>query len=65
MTASLPGGKTVTVMGQGLTLDTFIETLEELLTKARKVRPQGVELGTLIKILRDQSMQAELAMIRS
>lgn len=59
-TASLPGGKTVTIVGQGLTLDSFIETLEEVLTKARKVRPQGVELSTFVAMLRDQSLKASL-----
>ena len=46
VTALLGGGRTVTVLGPSLNLEGFIEVLEELLAKARKVRPQGVELGT-------------------
>lgn len=61
-TASLPGGKSVTVVGQGLTLESFIEMLEDVLAKARKVRPQGVELSTFVSMLRDQSLKATLKM---
>ena len=57
VTALLGGGRTVTVLGPSLNLEGFIEVLEELLAKARKVRPQGVELGTFSKMLRDQAMQ--------
>jgi ParB/RepB/Spo0J family partition protein len=57
VTALLSGGRTVTVLGPSLNLEGFIEALEELLNKARKVRPQGVELGTFAKMLRDQAMQ--------
>ncbi len=57
VTALLGGGRTVTVLGPSLNLEGFIELLEELLAKARKVRPQGVELGTFSKMLRDQAMQ--------
>ncbi len=57
VTALLGGGRTVTVLGPSLNLEGFIDLLEELLNKARKVRPQGVELGTFSKMLRDQAMQ--------
>lgn len=57
VTALLSSGRTVTVTGASLNLEGFIEVLEELLAKARKVRPQGVELGTFSKMLRDQAMQ--------
>ncbi len=57
VTAPLTSGRFVTVAGPSLNLEGFIELLEELLAKARKVRPQGVELGTFIKMLRDQAMQ--------
>lgn len=57
VTALLSGGRTVTVTGSSLNLEGFIDLLEELLNKARKVRPQGVELGTFAKMLRDQAMQ--------
>ena len=55
MTAPLGAGRAVTVTCQSLSLDGFIEILEELLGKARKVRTQGVELATFWKMLKDQS----------
>jgi len=57
-TAQLGDGRSVTVVGCSLSLEGFIEILEELLAKARKVRPQGVELGTFCKMLRDQCRTA-------
>lgn len=51
--ADLGCGKSVTVCALGLTLDTFIEVLEELLTRARQARPKGISLATFLKILRD------------
>ncbi len=57
-TAQLGDGRTVTVVGHSLSLEGFIEILEELLGKARKVRPQGVELGTFIAMLKDQCKAA-------
>jgi ParB family chromosome partitioning protein len=57
-TAVLGPGRSVTVACADLTLERFIELIEELLAKARKVRPQGVELSTFVKMLRDQSRTA-------
>ena len=57
VTAALPGGKSVTVVGPALDLESFIEILDEILNQARKVRHKGIELGTLVKMLRDQAMQ--------
>ena len=54
-TAQLGEGRTVTVVGHTLNLEGFIEILEEALAKARKVRPQGVELKTFVKMLKDQA----------
>lgn len=55
VTAILGPGRAVTVCGTGLTLESFIEWLQELLDKARKVRPKGLELDTFLKMLRDQA----------
>lgn len=61
-TASLPGGRTVTVTGTDLDLETFIEALEDVLGKARKERVKGTSLSTFTALLRDQSIQATLTM---
>ncbi len=53
--ASLGGGRSVTVSGAGVSLDVLIGWLEELLSKARKARTQGLELKTFTKMLRDQA----------
>ena len=55
VTAKLGGGRTVSVVGDTLDLEGFIEMLEEVLTKARKARTQGIEVGTFAKMLRDQA----------
>lgn len=54
VTAILEGGRSVTVSGDNLTLESFIEAIESLLTKARRARPQGIGLSTFIKMLKDQ-----------
>ncbi|HEY1066810.1 MAG TPA: ParB/RepB/Spo0J family partition protein [Pirellulales bacterium] len=54
-TAPLTDGRSITVSGQDLTLESFIEAMEELLGKARRARTQGVELATFVKMLRDQA----------
>lgn len=54
VTAFLEGGRSITVSGDNLTLETFIEAIESLLTKARRARPQGIGLSTFIKMLKDQ-----------
>ena len=53
--ASLAGGRSVTVSGAGLSFDSLIGWLEELLAKARKARTQGLELKSFTKMLRDQA----------
>ncbi len=55
ITAVLETGHTVTVTGGGLNLESFIAVLEDLLARARRVRPQGVEVATFIAMLRDQA----------
>ena len=54
--AELGGGRSVTLAGEGLeSIDAMIEILELLLGRARKVRPQGLELGTFLRILKDEA----------
>jgi ParB family chromosome partitioning protein len=54
--AELSGGRSVTVAGTGLdNLDTLIAWIEELLGKARKLRPKGLELATFVRILKDEA----------
>ncbi len=56
VTAKLGGERSITISEQGgLTLERLIQSLEELLSKARKIRSQGVELRTFIKMLADQA----------
>jgi hypothetical protein len=55
VTAKLGVNRAVTVLGESLCLESFIEILEELLGRARKVRSQGVELATFAKMLADQA----------
>jgi ParB family chromosome partitioning protein len=46
----------VTVSSEdALDLESFISTLEEILSKARRARTQGIELSTLTKMIRDQA----------
>ena len=52
--AALGDGRSITVVGAD-TLDGLIAALEELLSKARKARPQGLGLATFLKMLKDQS----------
>jgi ParB/RepB/Spo0J family partition protein len=53
--ARLDSERTVTVVADAMDIDAFIETLEELLGKARKARTQGVEVATFAKMLSDQA----------
>ena len=57
-TAQLATNRTISVAAAELSLERFIDLLEELLSKARKARTQGLELGTFIKMLRDQARTA-------
>jgi len=54
VTAQLGNGWALTMTGTALDLESFISALEELLAKARRVRPQGVALKTFVKMLKDQ-----------
>ena len=55
LTAKMSGSRSVTVCASGLTLDSFVATLEELLGRARQARTKGLQLATFLKIVRDQS----------
>ncbi|MEZ6100617.1 MAG: ParB/RepB/Spo0J family partition protein [Pirellulaceae bacterium] len=55
VTAKLGLNRAVTVVSESLTLESFIEILEELLGRARKVRSQGVELATFCRMTADQA----------
>ena len=54
-TAFLGAGRSVTVVGKSLNLESFITSLEDVLARARKARPLGVEIETFIAMLKDQS----------
>ncbi|HEY4308997.1 MAG TPA: ParB/RepB/Spo0J family partition protein [Pirellulales bacterium] len=56
--AVLGDGRSVTVSGADLTLETFIETIEAVLGKARRVRARGIELRRFLKTLRTESRAA-------
>lgn len=55
VTAVLENGRSVTVAGDDLNLETFILTLEECLAQARKHRPSGIALPTFVRMLRDKA----------
>jgi len=54
--ATLGTGRTVTFTGPGLeSLDTLIGWLEELLGKARRLRPKNLQLSTFVSLLADEA----------
>jgi len=53
--AVLESGRSVTVAGVDLTIDSVIETVEEYLARLRKARTKGWSLPTLIRALKDQA----------
>jgi hypothetical protein len=57
--AVLADGRSVTVSGQELTLESFIETIEVVLGKARRSRTRGIDLSKFLKVLRSESKAAE------
>jgi ParB family transcriptional regulator, chromosome partitioning protein len=54
-TALLGKSRAITVSSPGLTMETFVVLIEELLGKARRERSRGTELSTFISLLRDQA----------
>ena len=59
--AKLAGGRSVVMSGVAATLDEVIVVLEELLAKARKARPKGLELSTFLALLRDEARKRPAA----
>lgn len=57
--APLGAGRYVSVTAADLTLDSFIELLEQLLTRARRSKGQGRSLSTFLGTLRDQASSTE------
>jgi ParB family chromosome partitioning protein len=55
VTARLGGSRSVTVCAGDLSVDSMITTLEDLLSRCRAARKKGVALGTLLKVLADES----------
>lgn len=55
VTALLGGGRSLSLSGAGLSIDSLIETLEQLLTRAKKSKSQGLSLSTFVRTLRDQA----------
>lgn len=54
-TAPLGEGRSVTITGRGLSIETLVEWLELLIAKARKAKTGGLTLETFIRTLRDQA----------
>lgn len=55
VTALLEGKRSVTVAAADLSLDSLIDLLEQLLSRARKSKSQGLSLMTFVRTLRDQA----------
>ncbi len=53
------GNCSVTFDGPGLSLDTMIEWVEQLLSRARKAKSQGLTLQTFASALRDQANEGK------
>lgn len=66
LVAELGEGRSVTLAGPELdSMDVLIAWLEELLAKARKARPRGMEPKTFAALLRDEAKAAGPAMKRT
>lgn len=55
--AMLGRGRSVTVIGRDLTLDTWIKSVQEALAKARRAKGYGLQLDSFLKMLRDMSQR--------
>jgi ParB family chromosome partitioning protein len=54
-TAVLDEKRSVTVSSEGLDFDSFLQILEELVGKVRKIRPRGIGLQTFLRILKEEA----------
>ena len=55
VTAKLSGGRSITVSGAALTMESYVAALEELLARARQARTKGLALDTFCAVMRDES----------
>lgn len=55
VTTMLGGGRSVTLAGKGLSLDSVIEWLEQLLARAKKAKAQSLSLETFARAMKDQA----------
>ena len=55
VTATLGSGRTVTFAGNDLSLESVTEWLEQLLSRAKKAKTQGLSLHTFVRTLKDQA----------
>jgi ParB family transcriptional regulator, chromosome partitioning protein len=51
----LPEGRSLTLVGAAITLESLIKTLEDFLKEARKAHQQGWDVTTLAKVCRDRA----------
>jgi ParB family chromosome partitioning protein len=54
-TAVLDKKRSVTVSSEGLDFESFLQILEELVAKVRKIRPRGIGLQTFLRILKEEA----------
>lgn len=55
VTCRLAGGRSLTLAGPDVRLDTLIAALEDALKEARKARGQGLDVGTLARVFKDRA----------
>lgn len=56
--AMLGNGRSVTVAGKGLSIDSMIDWLEQLLARAKRAKSQSLSLETFARTMRDQAKKA-------
>ena len=55
ITCKLKKGRSLTISGEAINLDSLIETLEDVLRESRKARLNGLGVSTLARVFRDRS----------